>query len=76
MVHPKVVKETCNFELVDWPEIRDVDALIFAVAHDEYLKLSPKELRQKLNNRGLIIDVKSIFNSEDFKDSGILLWRL
>jgi UDP-N-acetyl-D-galactosamine dehydrogenase len=62
--------------LVDWELIKDVDAIILCVSHQFYLDCDPKVLKEKLNFRGLIMDVKSILNPEDFKESGVMLWRL
>lgn len=65
-----------QIDLVEWDELKDLDAIILCVSHQFYLKCDPKELKEKLNYRGLIMDVKSILNPADFKESGVTLWRL
>lgn len=81
LVHDPVVKyaeiqEEYAINLVEWQDIRDVSAIILTVAHQQYIDLDKKELKEKLNFRGLIMDVKSILNPQEFKESGIMLWRL
>lgn len=76
VANSKTVEEEHHLSLVPWKDITDVDAIIFSVAHNQFLKFSPEEIKQKLNFRGLIIDVKCILNPNDFNGSGVSLWRL
>lgn len=73
---PDEVKKEYGLELVDLAKIADVDAIIIAVAHQQYTQLTANTLKELLNNRGLIMDVKSILAPEAFADTGIRLWRL
>lgn len=73
---PVTVREEYQLSLISWDEARDVDAIIFSVAHTQFLSLSIDEIKLKLNFRGLIIDVKSILDPKGFLGSGIILWRL
>jgi UDP-N-acetyl-D-glucosamine/UDP-N-acetyl-D-galactosamine dehydrogenase len=63
-------------ELKSFDDIVDVEAIIVAVAHEDYLELDIDSLKHKLNYRGLIMDVKGILDPNSFKDSGIMYWRL
>lgn len=76
IAHSQLVKEEYHIELKSFDEIVNVDAIILAVAHNEYLKLDSDILKHKLDYRGLIMDVKSILDPNSFKDSGIVYWRL
>lgn len=76
MADPELVKEEFNFELSSFDEITDVEAIILAVAHDDYLKLDSEFFKNKLDYRGLIMDIKSILDPDPFKNSGIMYWRL
>ncbi|HAT1820576.1 nucleotide sugar dehydrogenase [Legionella pneumophila] len=69
-------KKHYGIELQSWENLNDLDAMIFTVSHQYYLTMDRHEIKNKLNWRGLIMDVKEIFNYEEFKDTGILLWRL
>lgn len=69
-------KEHLNIDLLDLNKIDRCDAIIVAVAHDVY-KTKIKKLWQKLlNDNGVLIDVKSIYDKEFFSDTGISYWRL
>ena len=55
------VKTEYNFELVD--DYRGTyDAILFAVAHDEFKNISLKELKTISLNKPIIIDLKSMLN--------------
>ncbi|AEW51119.1 TPA: nucleotide sugar dehydrogenase [Legionella pneumophila] len=69
-------KKHYGIELQSWENLNDLDAMIFTVSHQYYLTMDRHEIKNKLNWHGLIMDVKEIFNYEEFKDTGILLWRL
>jgi UDP-N-acetyl-D-galactosamine dehydrogenase len=71
-----VVTETHDIHLYKWEDIPDVDAIIVAVAHNQFKEMDVKEYKEKLKYRGLIMDVKSILNPDDFTGSGIMFWRL
>ncbi|BCR36094.1 nucleotide sugar dehydrogenase [Mariniplasma anaerobium] len=59
-------------------EIKESDALVFAVAHAEYKSLSHKEIRSLYRNEQfkILIDVKSMFNIKELKSNNYLYWRL
>lgn len=57
-------------------ELKPATAMVVAVAHAEYRKLSPVDLRRLLKEPPLVIDVKSVFSRTALEASGILLWRL
>lgn len=71
-----VVDEDHDIHLVKWEDIPEVDAIVIPVAHQVFIDFDKKAFKEKLKYRGLIMDVKSILNPEEFKDSGIMLWRL
>jgi UDP-N-acetyl-D-glucosamine/UDP-N-acetyl-D-galactosamine dehydrogenase len=76
LADPEAVKYEFGLELEPWENLNDIDAIILAVAHNQYIDLDKNQLRQKLNYRCLIMDVKSIFHQSDFKGTGIVLWQL
>lgn len=56
---------------------KDVDAVVFAVAHDEYKNMSIKEIKEILKKgRNLVFDIKAIFNKENLEREGLSVWRL
>lgn len=66
-----------NVELVDYDEINNVDAIVIAVAHNEFRKLSLDDLEQKyIDKRKALIDLKGIYNKEEVEKKGIRYWSL
>ncbi|HEV2112013.1 MAG TPA: nucleotide sugar dehydrogenase [Gammaproteobacteria bacterium] len=62
--------------LVPFRELKPATAMVVAVAHADYRKMSPVDLRRLLKEPPLVIDVKSVFSRAALEASGILLWRL
>lgn len=72
----ELVKEEFDFELSPFDEITNVKAIILAVAHNDYLELDSEVFKCKLDDHGMIMDIKSILDPNSFKNSEILYWRL
>ena len=51
-------------------------ALIVAVAHQEYIDINMSKLSSLLVHGGVLIDVKSSFDSVMVKNAGYKVWRL
>lgn len=67
--------------LEDLGELRDLDCIILAVAHDEFKELSLDELGKLYKTRlsadeCVLIDVKSILNKKAVEAAGFRYWRL
>ncbi len=63
--------------LTSLDEVKDVDAVVVAVAHDEYSNLEPSYLRALCKSKSAIIaDIKSVFDREDLKACGFEVFRL
>lgn len=62
--------------LVPFTELQKADAVILAVAHNNYRTLSVDALCGLLNGSPLLIDVKGIFNRDACQAAGIRNWRL
>lgn len=71
------IKREYNID-IDTNEMNEkVDAVIFAVAHNEYTKLSVKEIKNMLKaDSNLVFDIKQILNKKEMKENGMKLWRL
>ena len=57
-------------------DIKKQDAIIVAVGHKEYKNLKSSDFIEMLKPNGVLIDVKSIYNSEMFLGKNISYWRL
>ena len=54
-----------------------VDAIIFAVAHNEYTALTIQEIKKVLkDDSNLVFDIKRILNKKETEKNGLKLWRL
>lgn len=70
--------ELYGINLCDVSDIRDVDALIIAVAHDEFIQMNVADFNHYFNNNNfkIIIDVKGILKRNDVEAVGYIYWRL
>jgi len=58
-------------------DIKDVDVLIVAVAHDEFKKYSLSDLEKMFKiEKCLFVDIKKIYNKNDLEKSNINYWSL
>lgn len=75
LADPEEVKEEYGFELCTNPP--QVDAVIIAVAHKEYKKMSLKDIKDKLNGRcRVLVDIKGLFDRKEAEELGLRYWRL
>lgn len=63
---------------IDTNENNDrVDAILFAVAHNEYKKITPEQINKILKeDSNLVFDIKQILDRNEMKNSNLDLWRL
>lgn len=59
-------------------EIHDCDAVILAVAHEKYKKLSMADIDALYSGRKtkVLTDLKGILNKKEYTDAGYIYWRL
>ncbi len=62
--------------LLPFDELPRADAVVAAVAHKEYAKLSVEDLGKKLVKGGAFIDVKAAFDQGGLEAAGFRVWRL
>lgn len=69
-----------GIRLVNMDEIRDVDCIIIAVAHNEFknmkLDFLTNMFNKSLKSSHVLIDVKGIFDICSLNNSGLIWWRL
>ncbi|MFJ8257594.1 nucleotide sugar dehydrogenase [Peribacillus asahii] len=62
----------CNIE-----DIKDMDALIFAVPHEEFKTIDLEEIKKMYwNHKPVLIDVKGMFDRRKAEEMNYLYWRL
>jgi len=73
-------KKLYGIEFTGIDEICDMDAIILAVSHEEFKKLSlsdiDKMFKAEDNSKKVIVDVKGILNRKDAEMENYLYWRL
>ena len=69
-------KHEYGVDLTEWDAIPQVDAIVAAVAHNEYLAQPLADLTARLKSGGVFIDVKSAYDPAAVKAAGYTLWRL
>lgn len=69
-------KHEYGVTLTPMSKLQASSALIFAVAHDEYKKMSLDQIKKMMGVNPVLIDVKHLFNPSRVKAAGIRFWRL
>lgn len=60
-------------------DIKDMDAVIIAVAHDEFLKLNKSDIDSffnKDNKVKVLADIKGLFDKSEYESEDYIYWRL
>lgn len=66
---------------VEMSDLRDLDAVVIAVAHDEFVSLTPSDFAklykpEKPINERVMIDIKGLYDREEYEKAGYIYWRL
>lgn len=71
-------KRLYGVEFVKLSEIRDMDAVILAVAHEQFKSLSVADIDAlyKAGSAKVLLDLKGILNKTDFENADYIYWRL
>lgn len=87
-IEPKITDEAADADeaerlygvkFVSMAEIKEMDAVVLAVAHDEFKALSKADLDKLFktgNNKKVLVDIKGLLNRKDFETEDYLYWRL
>ena len=89
VVDPSADKEDLlreyNLELFEVADIKDMDAIIFAVPHEEFKSISLKQVKTMFKKSGnemssnsefVLMDIKGIFGRSEAENEGLSYWRL
>lgn len=72
----KEAQHEYGLRLTAWENLPKADAIVAAVAHQDYLAKPRQDFLAKLNGKGCFIDVKSQFDTAALKKDGLTVWRL
>lgn len=74
------VERLFSLELVPLSELKDLDVLVCAVAHDTFKKLSLADIDKLYAadkaKKKIIVDLKGIYNRQEYLANGYIYWRL
>ena len=73
---PAEAQHEYGITLTAWDSQPQVDALVAAVSHRQYLEMPLYDLLAKLKPTGVFVDVKSVYPANEIRLSGARLWRL
>jgi UDP-N-acetyl-D-galactosamine dehydrogenase len=73
---PEEAMHEYGVRLIAFEELPRADAIVAAVAHEEYARLSADDFARKLVKGGAFIDVKAIFDPRALQGAGLRVWRL
>ena len=73
---PTAAKELYDIELISWEAMKNLHALVLAVAHHPFKQYTLAQYHQKFDHHPIIMDVKSILNTHECTRHNITLWRL
>ena len=65
-------------DLLPLEALRDLDAVILAVSHRAYAAFSPEDIRARFrdSDKGVLMDVKSLYDPAAMRAAGLDYWRL
>ncbi len=70
-------KKLYGVEFVDINTIKDMDAVILAVAHTEFTKFTMQDMNKFCGgNKKVLLDIKGLLDRKEYEKSGYLYWRL
>lgn len=76
LADPQEAVHEYGVELKSWDQLPQAQAVILAVAHNEYQALSVSNFRAIMQDNTVVMDVKSKLDRQGFAAAGIELWRL
>ena len=76
VVKPQMAHSVYGIELIEWDDLPIVNAIIFAISHNEFMAMPIAQLTSKLRSHGCFIDIQSAISKTALEDSGFSVWRL
>lgn len=73
---PHQAQHEYGLELLSWRQLPKADAIIVAVAHQQFLDRPYREYLEKLEVNGCFVDVKSKFDRDTLARHGVSVWQL
>ena len=72
-------KRLYGIEFVEMSEIKDCDAVILAVAHEQFKSLEMNDFEKMFKhseNKNVLVDIKGLLERKEYENAGYIYWRL
>lgn len=72
-------KRLYGIEFVDINDIKDCDAVILAVAHEQFKSVSMDDFEKMFKhneNANVLVDIKGLLDRKEYENAGYIYWRL
>ena len=70
-------KKLYGIEFVSINEIKEMDAIVLAVAHDVFKEMESTKIESLFNEgKKVLVDIKGILNRKEYENAGYNYWRL
>ena len=70
-------KRLYGVEFMDVCEIKDMDAVVLAVAHREFNEFTTEQMNDLFGNgKKVLLDIKGVVDLKEFENAGYCYWRL
>lgn len=70
-------KKLYGIEFVDISTVKDMDAVVLAVAHTEFEQLGMDKIDDMFGEgRKVLLDLKGLLNRKEYENAGYIYWRL
>ncbi len=76
LADPDEAQHEYGLKLVPWDKLKPAQAVIAAVSHAEYKRLTPKDMALLCWSKPLLVDVKGAYDRPRFEAAGFKVWRL
>ncbi len=76
LADPVYARDNYGISLCEPSELNELDAVVIAVAHDDYRRMHIDEFKAMLTDNGCLIDVKGMLDPGAVRENGIHFWRL
>lgn len=72
----KEAKMLYDLEFIEMDSVREMDAIIIAVAHDSFQNITIDDLSKMYSGNRILLDIKGIKNRKEYEENGYIYWRL
>ncbi|MBB5019883.1 UDP-N-acetyl-D-galactosamine dehydrogenase [Chitinivorax tropicus] len=73
---PEEAQHEYGLTLTPWDALPQAEAMVMAVAHQDFMSRPLSDFQSKLRPNGVFIDVKSQFDPARLREAGLTVWRL